>query len=151
MYPQTTTPLNREAILDHRQFQRRPNTGLTRDNISQFAVDQKGRKFCIDLIVGFLSNITHYLSSAQYALDTWQPRQVLNAADTIWSECTTIGAERAAELARSLEDNAEEGRPRECRRDFARLRSELIFVWQDLQIRLEALRMDMAEDSKALK
>ena len=148
MYAQTNTALKNEVILDPRQFTRGPETGLTRDNISEFAVDAQGRQFCINLIVGFLSNITHYLSSAQYGLDSWQPRQVLNAADTIWSECITVGAERAAELARSLEEHADANRPRESRRTFAKLRSELIFVWEDLQGRLEALRLDVAQDTE---
>ena len=151
MYVQTNTPLNRDAVVEYRQFQRQANRGLTRDNLSRFAVDQAGRQFCVDLIVGFLSNITHYLSSAQYGLTSWQPRQVINAADTMWSECITIGAGHAAQLARDLEENAEAGRPRECRRDFALLRGELIFVWQDLQLRLEALRLDLTEQPATFK
>ena len=151
MYAQTNTALRHEAVLDPKQFKRGPGTGLTRDNISEFAVDDKGRQFCINLIVGFLSNITHYLSSAQYGLDRWQPRQVMNAADTMWSECITVGAERAAELARSLEEHTDASQPREARRAFAQLRSELIFVWEDLQVRLEALRLDMAQSIERQK
>lgn len=148
MYAQTNTAMRGKVVLDPQQFVRDPGTGLTRDNISEFAVDAQGRQFCIQLIIGFLSNITHYLSSAQYGLDSWQPRQVLNAADTMWSECMTVGAERAAEIARSLEEHTEANRPREARQAFAKLRSELTFVWEDLQGRLEALRLDMAQDTE---
>ncbi len=151
MCAQTTPASDHRATLDPRHFHRASRTGLTRDNLSEFAVNAQGRQYCINLIIGFLSNITHYLSSAQYGLETWQPRQVMNAADTIWSECITVGAERAAELARSLEDHTDAGHPREARQTFALLRSELIFVWEDLQVRLEALHLDVAKDSEALQ
>ena len=151
MYTQATISQNHESILDHRHFDRRPGTGLTRDNLSEFAVDQNGRKFCVDLIIGFLTNITHYLSSAQYALEYWQPQQVANAADTIWSECVTLGGDRAADWAHELLENVDAGRPRQARHAFTKLRTELIFVWEDLQDRLEALRLDMAKNEEVLK
>ena len=151
MYAQANIVENREPILNHRHFDRRTGTGLSSDNLSLFAVNPKGRQFCIDLIIGFLTNITHYLSSAQYALDTWQPQQVINAADTMWSECITIGGDRAAQLAQELIEHVDAGRPRQARRAFTELRTELIFVWEDLQMRLSALRLDAAQDLEDLK
>ena len=143
MFAQFNSNPEKAVVLNPSQFTRAPDTGLTRDTFSEFALNQQGRHYCVNLIVGFLSNITHYLSSAQYALECWQPKQVLNAADTMWSECITVGGERAADLARALQEHAEAGRPREAREAFAQLRAELVFVWEDLQLRLEALRSDI--------
>ena len=147
MYTQCSAVIEPEVVLNPSHFKRGPGAGLTRDNLSEFAVHQQGRHFCVRLIIGFLSNITHYLSSAQCALDSWQPQQVRNAADTMWSECITVGAERAAQLARSLQEHVEASRPRQARRVYAQLRDELIFVWEDLQNRLEALRLDIAKNA----
>lgn len=145
MHTQQNDYVSPEDIVEYSQFHRLPETGLTTDSFSQLAADQRGRRLCIDLIIEFLSNITHDLSRAQYGLDSWQPGQVLNAADTIYRQCASIGAERAAGFALELYQSAEAGHPRESRKNFKALRSELIFVWQDLQGRLEALRLDMQE------
>lgn len=145
MHTQENAYVSREAIVEYRQFHRLADTGLTADRFSEVAADQRGRRFCIDLIVEFLSKITHDLSRAQYGLDSWQPGQVRNASDTMYRQCASIGAERAAGFALELYENAEAGHPRESRKSFKALRSELIFVWQDLQGRLEALRADLGQ------
>ena len=143
MLAQENTYATQEAILDYDQFNRLPGAGLTEDSFSHSAIDQEGRQACIELIIGFLSNITHDLSRAQCGLDSWQPTQVGNAADTISHRCLTVGAKRAAELSRELKRSAEANHPRESRKTYKALRTELIFVWQDLQGRLRAIRLDM--------
>ena len=138
--------LEPSPMLETKFFQRHPAAGVTCDRLSEFSIDKQGREFCINLIIDFLSGITSYISAAHYGLDPWQPRQVSNAADTIWSDCVSIGAQRAAALAKELEQNAETGRPREARKNYRELRRELIFVWEDLQHLLNELRLEANED-----
>ena len=144
MHTHENTSVSRGAILDHNHFHRLPGAGLTEDRFSQAAVDEEGCRTCIELIIGFLSNITHDLSRAQRGLDSWQPAQVSQAADTIYQECVRVGANQAARLAMELKQSAQAHHPRECRKTYKALRSELIFVWQDLQGRLQAIRLDLA-------
>ena len=139
--------LEPSPMLETKFFQRHRGAGLTCDRLSEFSSDKQGREFCINLIIDFLSGITSYISAAHYGLEPWQPRQVSNAADTIWSDCVSIGAQRAAALAKELEQNAEAGRPREARKNYRELREELIFVWEDLQHLLKALRFEANQDS----
>lgn len=144
MHTHENTTVSRGAILDYDHFRRLPGGGLTEDRFSQVAVDEEGCRTCIDLIIGFLSNITHDLSRAQCGLDSWQPAQVDKAADTIYQQCVRVGANRAGGLAMELKQSAQAHHPRECRKIYKTLRSELIFVWQDLQGRLQAIRLDLA-------
>ena len=140
------------CALDVESFERTPESGITADRLSEFGSDQNARTFCIELIVGFLSSITQHISTALEGLQPWQPILVKNSGDTIWSECVCLGAERAGELAKQMQEYAEQGRRGEARRKYGELRHELTFVWEDLQYTLERLRVQaLLEESQAEK
>ena len=114
-------------------------------------MDQEACLDAIERIIGFLSTISHDLSRALDGLNLWQPEEVLIAADAIHTECLDVGALHASRLALELRQVAAANYPRESRKTYQLLRTELIFVWQDLQGKLEVIRRNMKNHEKNFK
>ena len=143
--------VSRETIRHYPEFNRLPGRGLTEERFSRTAVDQEACLGSIERIIGFLSTISHDLSRALDGLNLWQPKEVLSAADAIYTECLDVGALHASRLALELRQVTAANHPRESRKTYQLLRTELIFVWQDLQSRLEVIRLNMKNNEENLK